>query len=58
MSTGLLTSIAFWGIDVLITTRIGRPVAMLKNLDDDFHVETRVSQYRALKIKFNPKPNT
>jgi len=49
VSTGLLTSMAFWGIDVLISTRIGRPIAMIKNLDDDCHVETRISQYRALK---------
>jgi len=49
VSTGLLTSLGFWGIDVLIATRIGRPVAMLKNLDDDCHVETRISQYRALR---------
>jgi CRISPR/Cas system-associated endonuclease Cas1 len=46
VSTGLLCSLGFWGIDVLITTRNGRPIAMLKSLDDDCHVETRVSQYR------------
>jgi CRISPR/Cas system-associated endonuclease Cas1 len=49
VSTGLLCSMAFWGTDVLISTRNGRPIGVLKDLDDDFHVETRVSQYRALK---------
>lgn len=49
VSTGLLCSLGFWGIDVLVATRNGRPIAMLKSLDDDCHVETRISQYRALK---------
>jgi len=33
---------------VLISTRRGRPVAMLKSLEDDSHVKTRVGQFRAL----------
>ena len=49
VSTGALTALGFWGIDVLIATRVGRPIAMLKNLDDDAHVKTRISQYEALK---------
>ena len=49
ISTGLLCSLGFWGIDVLVATRYGRPIAILKNLDDDCHVDTRISQYRALK---------
>lgn len=49
VSTGLLSSLAFWGIDVLVTTRAGRPIAVLKNLEDDSHVQTRISQYEALK---------
>lgn len=28
VSTGLLCSMAFWGIDVLISTRNGKPLAM------------------------------
>lgn len=44
ISTGLLCYLGHWGIDVLVSTRYGRPIAMLKNLDDDCHVETRVSQ--------------
>jgi CRISPR-associated endonuclease Cas1 len=49
VSTGALTSLGFWGIDVLIATRNGRPIATLKNLEDDSHVKVRISQYEALK---------
>jgi CRISPR-associated protein Cas1 len=48
VSTGALTSCGFWGIDCLFLTQKGRPVAMLKSLDDDSHVNTRVCQYEAL----------
>jgi len=37
-----------WGIDVLIQTQRGRPVAMLKSFDDDSHVKTRLCQYEAV----------
>lgn len=49
VSTGALASFGFWDIDVLIVTQRGRPVAMLKGLDDDSHVVTRLAQYEALK---------
>lgn len=49
VSTGALSALGFWGIDVLIATRNGRPIAMLRNLEDDSHVETRIAQYEALK---------
>jgi len=49
ISTGALASFGFWDIDVLITTQKGRPVAILKSLDDDSHVSTRIQQYEALK---------
>jgi CRISPR-associated protein Cas1 len=49
VSTGALASLGFWGIDALIVTQKGKPVAMLKSLDDDSHVETRLGQYEALK---------
>jgi CRISPR-associated protein Cas1 len=49
VSTGALASMGFWGIDALIVTQKGKPVAMLRSLDDDSHVETRVCQYEALK---------
>ncbi len=48
VSTGALASMGFWGIDVLVTTQRGRPIAMLKSLDDDSHVATRVAQYEVL----------
>jgi len=48
VSTGALASLGFWGIDALIMTQKGRPVAMLKSLDDDSHVKTRSAQYEAL----------
>lgn len=49
VSTGALASFGFWNVDVLIMTQRGRPVAMLKSLDDDSHVSTRLAQYEALK---------
>jgi CRISPR-associated protein Cas1 len=48
VSTGALASLGFWDIDVMILTGRGRPVAMLKSLDDDSHVKTRICQYEAL----------
>jgi CRISPR/Cas system-associated endonuclease Cas1 len=48
ISTGAVSALGFWGIDVLIQTQKGRPVAMLKNLDDDSHVKTRLCQYDAV----------
>jgi len=47
ISTGALASMGFWDIDCLVLTQRGRPVAMLKSLDDDSHVQTRVAQYQA-----------
>jgi len=49
VSTGALATCAFWGIDLLIMTQRGNPVAYLKSLDDDSHVATRIAQYEALK---------
>jgi CRISP-associated protein Cas1 len=49
VSTGALASLGFWDVDVLITTQKGRPVAMLRGLDNDDHVSTRIQQYEALK---------
>jgi len=39
----------FYQIQLLILTRRGQPIAMLKNLEDDSHVKTRICQYEALK---------
>jgi len=48
VSTGALASLGFWDIDVLVVTSRGRPVAMLKSLEDDAHVKTRLCQYEAV----------
>ena len=47
VSTGALASLGFWEVDVLVLTQRGRPVAMLKSLEDDSHVKTRLCQYEA-----------
>lgn len=49
ISSGALACCGFWGIDCLFLTQKGRPVAMLRTLDDDSHVKTRIFQYEALK---------
>ena len=49
VSSGALATCAFWRIDVLILTHRGNPIAVLKSLDDDSHVETRIAQYEAHK---------
>jgi len=48
ISSSALTACGFWGIDCLFLTQKGRPVAMLKSLYDDSHVNTRICQYEAL----------
>ena len=49
VSTGALSSLGFWGVDVVVETARGRPVAMLKAFDDDRHVATRLAQYDAVR---------
>lgn len=49
VSTSALASLGFWNIDALVVTQKGRPVAMLRSLDDDSHVQTRLCQYEAFK---------
>lgn len=49
VSTGALVSCAFWGIDVIVLTSRGNPVAVLHSLDNDSHVLTRIYQYETLK---------
>jgi len=49
VSVAALQTCAFWGIDTLILTQRGNPVAVVKSLEDDSHVETRICQYEALK---------
>jgi len=40
ISSGALASCGFWGIDCLFLTQKGRPVGMLRTLDDDSHVKS------------------
>ena len=49
VSTGALASCGFWGITVLVLTRRGEPVAVLRSIDDYSYVKTRIAQYEALK---------
>jgi CRISP-associated protein Cas1 len=48
VSVDALVDLALWNIDTYIVTRRNRVVALLKNVEDDSHVETRVSQYQAV----------
>lgn len=47
VSSGALTSLAFWQIDTLLLTGRGRPVAVVKSLEDDSHISTRLCQYES-----------
>jgi CRISPR-associated protein Cas1 len=49
VSVGALVSCAFWGIDVVVLTSRGNPVAVLNSLDNSSHILTRVYQYETLK---------
>lgn len=48
VSVDALIDLALWNIDTYIMTKRNRVVAVLKNLEDDSHVKTRVAQYSAL----------
>ena len=49
VSVGAMVSCAFWGINVIVLTSRGNPVAVLNSLDNDSHVLTRIYQYETLK---------
>lgn len=49
VSSAALATLAFWQIDTLVLSKRGNPIAYLKALDDDSHIETRIAQYEALK---------
>ncbi|MEM5854610.1 MAG: CRISPR-associated endonuclease Cas1 [Candidatus Aenigmatarchaeota archaeon] len=48
ISTGVLACCGFWDIPVVVTTKNLKPIAVLRSLDDDSHVKTRIAQYEAL----------
>jgi CRISPR-associated protein Cas1 len=49
VSVDALVDLCLWNISTLIATKTGRIVGMLKSLEDDSHVATRVAQYKALE---------
>lgn len=49
LTSGALVYCGLWSIDVVVTTRFGEPIAMLKNFVDDSYVKTRINQYESLK---------
>jgi len=49
VSTSALASLGFWNINVLITSQRGKPIAVLKDINDDSHVWIRILQYKALE---------
>jgi CRISP-associated protein Cas1 len=49
VSVDALIDLALWNIDTYIMTRHNRVVAVLRNLEDDNNVETRINQYKALE---------
>jgi CRISPR-associated protein Cas1 len=49
VSVDALIDLMLWNIDTYIMTRHNRVVGFLKNVEDDSHVKTRVSQYQALE---------
>jgi CRISP-associated protein Cas1 len=48
VSVDALIDLALWNIDTYVMTRRNRVVALLKNIEDDSHVETRLCQYQAV----------
>lgn len=48
ISTSVLACCGFWGIPIVVLTRNHKPIAVLRSLDDDSYVRTRIAQYEAL----------
>jgi CRISPR-associated protein Cas1 len=48
ISTGALTTACCWNIPVIVQTSRGHPVGVVKSLQDDSHVITRMAQYESL----------
>jgi len=49
VSVDALIDLALWNIDTYVMTRGNRVVAVLRNLEDDSHVKTRLCQYESYK---------
>lgn len=48
ISVGALNNLSTWGVTVIFANKSGRPVSILKNLNDDSNVRTRIQQYKAV----------
>ncbi len=53
VSVDALVDLALWNIDTYIMTRRNRVVALLKNVEDDSHVETRLASIKQFLTKKN-----
>jgi len=49
ISTSVLASCGFWSIPIVVMTKNLKPIAVLRSLDDDEHIKTRLAQYEAMK---------
>jgi CRISPR-associated protein Cas1 len=49
ISSSVLASCGFWNIPLTVMTKTFKPIAVLRSLDDDEHVKTRLAQYEAYK---------
>jgi CRISPR-associated protein Cas1 len=49
ISTSVLASCGFWSIPLTVMTKNLKPIAVLRNLDDDEYIKTRLAQYEAYK---------
>jgi len=50
VSTGALSSLGFWGVDVMVMTQRGRPVAMLRALAKYMRDEKKTWQPRMAEV--------
>jgi CRISPR-associated protein Cas1 len=49
ISSSVLASCGFWNIPIIVMTKTFKPIAVLRSLDDDEHIKTRLAQYEAYK---------
>jgi len=49
ISTSVLASCGFWSIPITVMTKNFKPIAVLRSLDDDSYIKTRLAQYEAFK---------
>jgi CRISPR-associated protein Cas1 len=49
ISSSVLASCGFWDIPIVVMTKNFKPIAVLRSLDDDEHIKTRLAQYESFK---------